>query len=338
MAICVASKLVKSPHATLTSLCTPFRQHPPAVRARRLCFSHSQYIRYGHRILNCRLISRLLPTACATSCVSTNFQSTLPELVVTQSVASTPAIHANANHLINPVSVSVVSVFFAIALTLIALVIKALCALIDACQSASRASLEVENAAQAIVKACAAVEGTCARVDLNIARAETFGEQASGIAASVAQLPSTASRSLLQLIREKDDVCDLKDGSMCLGASVPGERGPLGWRSTGASKVRLTFSSRHAFRPGEYVGVPGIGGQYTWGIVDFSSSDEADTILSCPWPPPKDLNYEDKASTRRWWSLKRATVTYRVIVSLDGDEEATYRELSSREIGKYVAF
>ncbi|KAK3259414.1 hypothetical protein CYMTET_31589 [Cymbomonas tetramitiformis] len=319
-------------------MCTPFGRHTPALGARRLYSSQCQYIRYGLRFIKCRSVLRLLPTAHATSSATTNFQSTFPERVVTQSVASTPAIHANANHLITPVSVGVVSVIFSIGLTLIALVIKALWELIAACQSASRASVEVEIAAQAIVKACAAVESTCARVDLNIARAETFGEKASGIAESVAQLPSTASRSLLQLLREKDDVCDLKDGSMCLGASVPGERGPLGWRSTGASNVRLIFSSRHAFRPGEYVGVPGIGGQYTWGIVDFSSSDEADTVLSCPWPPPKDLYYEDKASTKRWWSLRRPTVTYRVIVSLDGDEEATYRELTSREIGKYVAF
>eukprot|EP00959_Pyramimonas_sp_CCMP1952_P295990 6191627-Pyramimonas_sp.AAC.1 len=132
---------------------------------------------------------------------------------------------------------------------IVALVIKSLQELIYACQSASRASIQVEIAAQSIVKACASVEATCRSVDRNILRAESLGEQASDVAERFRDLPSTASRTLLQLIQEEEEVSRPGQGSVSLGATIPGKMSVFGWLPEGKSGPRLTFSARNLFSP-----------------------------------------------------------------------------------------
>uniref|UniRef100_A0A7S0MU94 Uncharacterized protein n=1 Tax=Pyramimonas obovata TaxID=1411642 RepID=A0A7S0MU94_9CHLO len=230
----------------------------------------------------------------------------------------------------------VVAIVAGCAATLFVLLVKALRELIHACQSASRASIQVELAAQSIVKACAAVEETCQSVDRNISRAEVLGEQASDVAERFRDLPSTASRTLLQLIQEEEDDA----GPIRLGATVPGKMSLIGWLPKGRTGPRLTFSSRNIFSPGEYVAVPGEKQEasgyrsYTWGIVDFDSPDVADT---CPWPPPQSFDEGKAEQTSRLsfpWEYEEQT--YRVIVSLDANE-GVYQTLRARAIGKRVS-
>ena len=186
--------------------------------------------------------------------------------------------------------------------------------------------------AESIDVACAALGQTLARADLVLEDVdkigattasvlETASREAGVLQCRLSDLPSTASRTLMEAITQQylaapgprrptragDDATDAASPSsqssrgITIGSVIDGERDGARWIG-GAPGVNFSFKRTNRFRVGEYVAVPRTDRTYTWGVielndrdysVDEDDDDDGDDAFysgdedapSCVWPP-----------------------------------------------------
>ena len=208
--------------------------------------------------------------------------------------------------------------------------------LVRACREATIASRAVARCAESIDVACAALGQTLARADLVLEDVdkigattasvlETASREAGVLQRRLSDLPSTASRTLMEAITQQyssplpdrdadragNDATDAASPSsqssrgITIGSVIDGERDGARWIG-GAPGVNFSFKRTNRFRVGEYVAVPRTDRTYTWGVIELNDrdysideddddddGDDGDDAFysgdedapSCVWPP-----------------------------------------------------
>ena len=208
--------------------------------------------------------------------------------------------------------------------------------LVRACREATIASRAVARCAESIDVACAALGQTLARADLVLEDVdkigattasvlETASREAGVLQRRLSDLPSTASRTLMEAITQQyssplpdrdadragNDATDAASPSsqssrgITIGSVIDGERDGARWIG-GAPGVNFSFKRTNRFRVGEYVAVPRTDRTYTWGVIELNDrdysideddddggDDDGDDAFysgdedapSCVWPP-----------------------------------------------------
>ena len=135
---------------------------------------------------------------------------------------------------------------------------------------------------------------------------ETASREAGVLQRRLSDLPSTASRTLMEAITQQyssplpdrdadragDDATDAASPSsqssrgITIGSVIDGERDGARWIG-GAPGVNFSFKRTNRFRVGEYVAVPRTDRTYTWGVIELNDRDYSVCLLYTS-PSPRD--------------------------------------------------